>query len=129
MRRTVVVLAGLALLAAGCGKTGHKSGGKVVIAVDIPVTGSPYVAQTIRQGVELATSGINSGGGLIVGNRSYRLDVKVYDNHLSARRAVEDTRSALDAGAAAIITDGTGVDATWQIAAQKNVPLCIVYDG
>src|ERR1041385_5980349 len=129
MRRTVVVLAGLALLAAGCGKTGQESGGKVTVAVDIPVTGSPYIAQTIRHGVDLATSGINSGGGLIVGSRSYRLDVKVYDNHLSARRAVADTRSALDAHAVAIITDGTGVDATWQIAAQKDVPLCVVYDG
>jgi branched-chain amino acid transport system substrate-binding protein len=129
MRRTVVVLAGLALLAAGCGKSGHDSGGKVVVAVDIPVTGSPYIAQTIRQGVELATSGINSGGGLIVGNRSYQLDVKVYDNHLSARRAVADTRSALDADAVAIVTDGTGVDATWQIAAKENVPVGIVYDG
>src|SRR4051794_27662908 len=129
MRRTVVVLAGLALLAAGCGKSGHESGGKVLVAVDIPVTGSPYIAQTIRHGVDLATSGINSGGGLIVGNRSYQLDVKVYDNHLSARRAVADTRSALDADAVAIVTDGTGLDATWQIAAKEHVPVGIVYDG
>jgi branched-chain amino acid transport system substrate-binding protein len=129
MRQTVVVLAGLALLAAGCGKSGHASGGTVLIAVDLPVTGSPYVAQTIRHGVELATAGIDQGGGLIVGNRSYRVHVKVYDNHLSARRAVEDTRSALDSGAVAIITDGTGIDATWQIANRDHVPICIVYDG
>ena len=129
MRRTAVVLAGLVLLAAGCGKSGRQSGGTVVVAVDVPITGSPYIAQTIRQGVQLATDGINSGGGLIVGTHSYRLDVKVYDNHLSARQAVEDTRSALDKGAVAIVTDGTGVDATWQIANQKNVPVGVVYDG
>ncbi len=129
MRRTVVVLAGLALLAAGCGKSGHQTSGNVVLAVDVPVTGSPYIAQTIKQGVELATSGINSGGGLIVGKDSYRVAVKVYDNHLSARTAVEDMRKALDAGAAGIITDGTGVDATWQIANQEHVPIGIVYDG
>jgi ABC-type branched-subunit amino acid transport system substrate-binding protein len=129
MRRTVVVLAGLVLLAAGCGKSGHSPSGKVVIAVDVPVTGSPYVAQTIRQGIELATAGINEGGGLIVGNRSYRVQVKVYDNHLSARRAVEDTRRALDAGAVGIVTDGTGIDATWPIADREHVPICIVYDG
>ena len=64
MRRTVVVLAVLALLAAGCGKSGHQAGGDVVVAIDVPVTGSPYVAQTIKQGVELSTAGINSGGGL-----------------------------------------------------------------
>ena len=129
MRRTVVVLAGLALLVSGCGKSGRASGGEVVVAVDVPVTGSPYVAQTIRHGVALATSGINSGGGLIIGTHSYHLRIKLYDNHLSARKAVEDTRSALSAGAVAIVTDGTGVDATWQIANQKHVPICIVYDG
>jgi ABC-type branched-subunit amino acid transport system substrate-binding protein len=129
MRRTVVVLAVLALLAAGCGKSGHQAGGDVVVAIDVPVTGSPYVAQTIKQGVELSTAGINSGGGLIVGSRSYHLVVKVYDNHLSARTAVEDTRNALDAGAVAIITDGTGVDATWQIANRDHVAIGIVYDG
>ena len=40
---------------------------RLVIAVDVPVTGSPYVAQTIRQGVELATSNLNGGGGVRVG--------------------------------------------------------------
>jgi branched-chain amino acid transport system substrate-binding protein len=129
MRRIVVVLAGLALVLSGCGKSGRASGGNVVVAIDVPVTGSPYVAQTIRHGVALATSGINSGGGLIVGSRSYHLRVKLYDNQLSARKAVEDTRSALAAGAVGIVTDGTGIDATWEVANQKHVPICIVYDG
>jgi ABC-type branched-subunit amino acid transport system substrate-binding protein len=130
MRRTVVVLAVLALLAVtGCGKSGRQSGGTVVIAVDVPITGSPYIAQTIKNGVELATSGINAGGGLIVGTKSYHVTVKVYDNHLSARTAVEDTRNALNAHAVAIVTDGTGVDATWQIANGDHVPIGIVYDG
>src|SRR5436309_2979700 len=67
MRRTVVVLAVLALLAAGCGKSGHQAGGDAVVALDV--------------------------------------------------RAV------------AIITDGTGVDATWQIANRDHVAIGIVYDG
>ena len=109
MRRLAILLAGFALLAAGCGKSsGSENVGELVIAVDVPVTGSPYVAQTIRQGVELAASNLNGGGGVRVGSKSYRLKVKLYDNHLSARRAVQDTRRALDAGAAAIVTDGTG---------------------
>jgi ABC-type branched-subunit amino acid transport system substrate-binding protein len=131
VRRLAILLAGVALLAAGCGG-GSKSSGAVkqlVIAVDVPVTGSPYIAQTIRQGVELATSNLNGGGGLLVGKTTYHLDVKLYDNHLSARQAVEDTRRALDAGAVAIVTDGTGVDATWQLAKQKGVSICITYDG
>jgi len=100
-----------------------------VIAVDVPVTGSPYVAQTIRHGVALAANNLNSGGGVIVGTHSYRLAVKLYDNHLSARQAVEDTRRALDAGAVAIVTDGTGVDAFWRLADRDHVPICITYDG
>jgi branched-chain amino acid transport system substrate-binding protein len=100
-----------------------------VIAVDVPVTGSPYVAQTIRHGVELAASNLNGGGGVRVGSKSYELAVRLYDNHLSARRAVEDTRRALDAGAVTIVTDGTGVDATWQLARRDGVSICVAYDG
>ncbi|HEY7019197.1 MAG TPA: ABC transporter substrate-binding protein [Gaiellaceae bacterium] len=131
MRRLVVLLAGLALLAAGCGKSSGSGNdvGHFTIAVDVPVTGSPYVAQTIRQGVQLATSNLNGGGGVRIGDRSYLLRVKLYDNHLSARQAVEDTRRALQAGAGAIVTDGTGVDATWQLAKSKGVSICITYDG
>jgi branched-chain amino acid transport system substrate-binding protein len=129
VRRAVLLLACVGVLAAGCGKSSRASGGKIVIAVDVPVTGSPYVAQTIRHGVALAANNLNSGGGIIVGTHTYRLAVKLYDNHLSARQAVEDTRRALDAGAVAIVTDGTGVDATWQLADRDHVPICITYDG
>ena len=129
MRRAILLLACVSLLAAGCGKSSRASGGKIVIAVDVPVTGSPYVAQTIRHGVALAANNLNSGGGIIVGTHTYRLAVNLYDNHLSARQAVEDTRRALDAGAVAIVTDGTGVDATWQLADRDHVPICITYDG
>jgi branched-chain amino acid transport system substrate-binding protein len=129
VRRAILLLACVSLLAAGCGKSSRASGGKIVIAVDVPVTGSPYVAQTIRHGVALAANNLNSGGGIIIGTHTYRLAVNLYDNHLSARQAVEDTRRALDAGAVAIVTDGTGVDATWQLADRDQVPICITYDG
>jgi branched-chain amino acid transport system substrate-binding protein len=130
VRRGLFLLVGLALLAAGCGKSSSSSDlGHLTVAVDVPVTGSPYIAQTIRQGVELATSNLNAGGGVRAGDKSYRLDVNLYDNHLSARQAVEDTRRALDANTVAIVTDGTGVDATWQLAEHDGVPICITYDG
>ena len=130
MRRLVLLLAGLALLAAGCGKgSSRDEAGQVVIAVDVPVTGSPYVAETIRQGVELATLNVNGGGGVRVGSMSYLLKVKLYDNHLSARTAVENARRAIDAGAVAIVTDGTGVDATWQLANRAGVSIGITHDG
>jgi ABC-type branched-subunit amino acid transport system substrate-binding protein len=130
VRRLAFLLAGLALLGAGCGgKSSSGSTGRLVIAVDVPVTGSPYVAETIRHGVELATSNLNGGGGVRVGDKSYRLVVKLYDNHLSARAAVEDARRAIDAGAVTIVTDGTGVDATWQLAKRDGVSIGITHDG
>ena len=130
MRRGLFLLVGLALLAAGCGKSSSSNDlGHLTVAVDVPVTGSPYVAQTIRQGLELATTNLNAGGGVRAGEKSYRIDVKLYDNHLSARQAVENARRALDANAIAIVTDGTGVNATWQIAEREGVPICITYDG
>jgi ABC-type branched-subunit amino acid transport system substrate-binding protein len=130
VRRLAFLLAGLALLAAGCGKgSANGAAGKLVIAVDVPVTGSPYVAQTIRQGVELATSNLNGGGGVRLGSKSYLLKVKLYDNHLSARTAVENARRAIDAGAVTIVTDGTGVDATWQLAKRAGVSIAITHDG
>ena len=130
MRRGLFLLLSFALLATGCGKSSSSGDlGRLTVVVDVPVTGSPYVAQTIRQGVELATTNLNAGGGVRAGEKSYRLDVKLYDNHLSARQAVENTRRALDAHAIAIVTDGTGVNATWQIARREGVPICITYDG
>jgi branched-chain amino acid transport system substrate-binding protein len=130
VRRLAFLLVGVGLGTAACGGGGSPGApGTLVVAVDVPVTGSPYIAQTIRQGVELATGNLNGGGGIRVGSRNYRLRVKVYDNHLSARRAVEDTRRALDDQALAIVTDGTGVDATWQLAERKGVAICIGYDG
>jgi ABC-type branched-subunit amino acid transport system substrate-binding protein len=130
VRRGLFLLVGLALLAAGCGKSSSSNDlGHLTVAVDVPVTGSPYVAQTIRQGLELATTNLNAGGGVRAGEKSYRIDVKLYDNHLSARQAVENMRRALDANAIAIVTDGTGVNATWQIAQRDGVPICITYDG
>jgi branched-chain amino acid transport system substrate-binding protein len=130
VRRLAILLAGVVLLAAGCGdKSSSGETGRLVIAVDVPVTGSPYVAKAIRQGIELAASNLNGGGGIRAGDKSYLLDVKLYDNHLSARQGVEDARRALGAGAVTIVTDGTGVDATWQLARQKHVSICIAYDG
>jgi branched-chain amino acid transport system substrate-binding protein len=125
VKRALLLLVVLTLC--GCGGT-KKQSSTLLIAVDAPFSRSPYIGQTIARGVELAASEINVAG--IAGNNgTYRLKVKRYDNALSPRKALGNVRRAIADGAVAIVDDGTGVDASWQIARDAHVPICITYDG
>jgi ABC-type branched-subunit amino acid transport system substrate-binding protein len=121
--RRVLALGCGALVLAGCGG-GGKSGKTVVIAVDAPFSKDAYIGTTIANGVKLAAANLGVERGDIV-----NFKVVTSDNGGSPSRAVADIRRAVDRNAVAIVTDGTGVDAGWKIAAQKNIPICIVYDG
>jgi branched-chain amino acid transport system substrate-binding protein len=125
VKRALFLLIVLALC--GCGGT-KKPSTTLLIAVDAPFSRSPYIGQTIARGVELAASEINVAG-LAANNGTYTLKVKRYDNALSPRKALGNVRRAIADGAVAIVDDGTGVDASWQIARDANVPICITYDG
>jgi branched-chain amino acid transport system substrate-binding protein len=122
MRRLVAVLVLLAL--AGCGGNDAASKKPVVIAVDAPFSRDAYIGTTIADGVRLAASQLGIQSGDVVDFK-----VVVYDNAGSPSRAVANIRRAVDRGAAAIVSDGTGIDAGWKIAAAKNIPICIAYDG
>jgi branched-chain amino acid transport system substrate-binding protein len=117
----------LALTLSGCGGK-KKESSTLVIAVDAPFSRSPYIGQTIARGVELAVGEINVSG-IASKDAVYTLKVKRYDNALSPRKALGNIRRAIADGAVAIVDDGTGVDASWQIAREAHVPICITYDG
>jgi len=125
VKRALLLLVVLALC--GCGGT-KKQSSTLLIAVDAPFSRSPYIGQTIARGVELAASEINVAG-IAGSNGTYTLKVKRYDNALSPRKALGNVRRAIADGAVAIVDDGTGVDASWQIARDAHVPICITYDG
>jgi ABC-type branched-subunit amino acid transport system substrate-binding protein len=125
--RAAVVLA-LTVAAAGCGSGGSSSKGTIAVAVDAPFSRSPYIGNTIANGVRLAVDQLNARG-VRVGSSAYDLKVIRYDNALSAVKAVADTRAALRRQAVAIVTDGTGVDATWQLANRDHVAVGITYEG
>ena len=128
MRQALPLLLLLVVLVlAGCGDS-KKPSKTLLVAVDAPFSRSPYIGQTIARGVELAASEINVAG-LAANNDTYSLKVKRYDNALSPRKALSNVRRAIADGAVAIIDDGTGVDASWKIARDNNVPICITYDG
>jgi branched-chain amino acid transport system substrate-binding protein len=99
-----------------------------VLYVNAPFSGTPYVGETIVHGAELGASEVNANG-LNVGGTSYVLTIKRADNRLSPRAAVGNVRRAVAAGAAAVIDEGTGVDASWGIASDANLPICITYQG
>ena len=123
-----LVLCGVVLALSGCGSSAKKSG-TLLIAVDAPFSRSPYVGETIANGVQLAVDEINAGGGVATKDTAYQLKVKRYDNALSPRQALANVRRAIADGAVAIVDDGTGVDAAWQVANDAHVPIGITYGG
>jgi branched-chain amino acid transport system substrate-binding protein len=97
--------------------------------VDAPFSKLPALAQTIDRGVQLAAAQANEKGGVLIDNRLYTVKTERLDNGLSPQRAVADVRQAIDDHAVAVVTDGTGVDAGWSVAARSKLPLGVVYDG
>jgi len=130
VRVIVLLCIGLALLAAGCGgkSTPQNVTAKpktLFIAVDAPFSRDAYLGNTIVNGVELALQNQI----ITVGQDYYRLKVVRYDNAHSPSQAVANARRAIARHAVAIISDGTGVDATWRIANRAHIPICVVFDG
>ena len=127
MRAAATLALVLLALAAGCGGSGGGRG-TITIVVDAPFSRSPYIGDTVANGVRLAADQLNAQG-LSAAGKAYRIRVVRLDNALSPGRAVANTRNALRRHAVAIVTDGTGVDATWKLANQQHVPICITYQG
>jgi branched-chain amino acid transport system substrate-binding protein len=123
-----LILCAAVLALAGCGGSPKKSG-TLLIAVDAPFSRSPYVGQTIANGLQLAVDEINATGGIATKDTVYQLKVKRYDNALSPRQALANARRAIADGAVAIVDDGTGVDASWRVANDAHVPIGITYGG
>jgi len=112
---------------AGCGGS-SKGAETLLIGVDAPFSRSPYIGETIANGVELAVSEVNQSR-IAAPKKLYTFKVKRYDNALSPRKALANVRRAIDDGAVAIVDDGTGVDASWEVAREAGVPIAVTYDG
>jgi branched-chain amino acid transport system substrate-binding protein len=122
---TAIALAALSLLA-GCGGGDDDSVRTLTIVVNAPFSRSPYVGETVARGVEL---GASRAGVIETKEGRYRLEVRRLDNALSPRRAVRNVRRAVADDAVAIVDEGTGVDASWRIARDADVPVAITYQG
>jgi branched-chain amino acid transport system substrate-binding protein len=124
--KAAVACAALVVLVAGCGSSERSSQPRqLTIAVDAPFSQDSYLGTTIENGVRLAAANalVSAGGD------DYRIRVVRYDNAHSASRAVADVRRAVGRHVAAIVSDGTGVDAAWKIADRAHIPIVIAFDG
>ena len=131
MRPKALLLCALAgsLGLSACSSTGTTSTKSLLIAVNAPFSVSPSIGKTIYQGTLLAVQQINVQGGVDIGGTKYRLRVEQLDDALSPQKALDNVRQAISDHAVAIVDEGTGVDATWRVANQAHVPICIVYEG
>lgn len=129
MRRLACLLLGLLLAAAGCGGSDPEQRKELLIVVNAPFSASPYIGDAIANGVRLAANTQNAGGGIVAGGTTYTFEVQLLDSARSPRRAVRNVRRALADGAVAIVDEGTGVDASWRIANDADLPICIAYQG
>ncbi len=126
MLRAAVACAALVVLLAGCGSSERSSQPReLVVAVDAPFSQDSYLGTTIENGVRLASADAL----LSAGGDDYRLKVVRYDNAHSASRAVADVRRAVARHVAAIVSDGSGIDAAWKIADRAHIPIAVVFDG
>jgi ABC-type branched-subunit amino acid transport system substrate-binding protein len=99
------------------------------IVVNVPLQRSESIAQQIVNGARLAAGEINDRGGVQVGEARYDLRIDVVDSRLSPTATSENVRKAISRGAVAVIDEGTGVDAAWEVANEAGLPICITYQG
>jgi ABC-type branched-subunit amino acid transport system substrate-binding protein len=126
LRLTPLLLA-LVLLTA-CGGSRRSGGKPLLVVVNAPFSRTPYLGRTIENGVRLAAAELN-GQGIRVADTTYTVKVRTLDSGLSPAQAVANVRRAVADGAVAIVDEGTGVDASWRVAAKRGVPICIVFEG
>jgi branched-chain amino acid transport system substrate-binding protein len=123
-RATALVLAAF-LVGCGGGKTER---GTLVVAVNAPFSRTPYLGRAIEDGARLAASEVNATG-VHVGDRTYDLRIQTFDSGLSPAQAVANVRKAVGRHAIAIVDEGTGVNASWRVAARNGTPIGIVFQG
>jgi branched-chain amino acid transport system substrate-binding protein len=125
--RALPLLVSVVLLA-GCGGASSTPRASLLVIVNAPFSKTPSLGRAIEDGSRLAAGEVNAAG-IRVGDRRYDLRIATMDSALSPARAVADVRRAVGRHAVAIVDEGTGVDASWQIAERAGVPIGVVFEG
>jgi ABC-type branched-subunit amino acid transport system substrate-binding protein len=116
---------------AGCSSSGESPTSKrqLVNAVNAPFSVSPVIGRLVYQGTQLGVDEINAQGGVDIAGTRYKLRVEKLDNALSPKKALDNVRQAVADKVVAIVDEGTGVDASWQVANAAHIPIAITYEG
>jgi ABC-type branched-subunit amino acid transport system substrate-binding protein len=118
---------GAALVTTGC--SSRPSGSDVTVVVSAPVTTAPWIAQSERNGAQLAAAELNARGGIDFAGRKHRVVIVVRDNGGSPQRVAADARVAVAQHAAALIIDGVGAQAVAEVTDPARLPVFVVFDG
>ena len=130
MRRRAV-LAATALLAsvAACSGGGGAGGDEVLVVVSAPLSRSPWVGEFLERGAGLAAAEINAGGGISVGDTKRKIRLEVLDHANSPQTAQAHARSAVEKGAALLLTDGVGAVAVAGVTGPADLPTFVTFEG
>lgn len=104
-------------------------GDDVTFVVSAPVSTSPWIATSERNGAELAAAQLNASGGISFGGHAHHVRVEVRDNGGSPQQVVADARAAVAEHAAALIIDGVGAKAVAGVTDPADLPVFVVFDG
>jgi ABC-type branched-subunit amino acid transport system substrate-binding protein len=126
MRVRNVFLVLLVLAGSACTRA---EAGTLLIVVDAPLQRSASIAKQIVNGARLAVEEINKAGGVRVADKTFRFSLEVVDSESSPTKTSANVRDAISRKAVAVIDEGTGVDAAWQVARDAGLPICITYQG
>ena len=124
-------LACVGLAACGGATSGGSSGsGKpsVLIALNVPSSADPYVAQLISRGAQLAVAEANQKG-LTIGGTSYQLKLKTYDDANQPQQSASNVDAAIHDGAVAVIEDGIGATISNARSSSAGVPEIAITNG
>jgi branched-chain amino acid transport system substrate-binding protein len=131
-RRGLMAIAlGAAGLLSACGgsSAGGSNAARVLVALNIPSSADPYVAQIISRGAQLAVAETDQKGGLDVAGKHYRLELKTYDSAGQPQQAAANVGAAIHDGAVAVIEDGLGATVSAASSAAAGVPEIVIDNG
>ena len=106
-----------------------------------PVTGSAAsYGLSVKQGAQVAIDEINAAGGVVVGDKTYTLDMEFADDEATEDKAIQAYNTVMDKGADAIlgavtsgaciaITDLTAADGVLQITPSGSAMECTKNDN